>query len=61
MNGAFIYSPVSPADIMSAMGQNMCLDEGADPDPAKEKKTVNQWALINCDHKESIKGLFNIL
>lgn len=65
MNGPFIHSPASSANLMSAMGQNMCLDEGGDSDPAEEKENskTKRWisALVNCDHSESIKGLlFNL-
>lgn len=56
MNGIFIHLPTSPADIISAIGVNMGLDEGADTYPAGGKKSVNQCEMINCGHK-SIKGL----
>lgn len=55
MNGMFIHLPTSPADIISAIGVNMGLDEGADKYPAGEKKLC-ECEIINCGQK-SIKGL----
>lgn len=49
INKPFIYSPASPADMMSAMGQNRCLDEVGDTDPAEEKgkkKTKNGDSVV---------------
>lgn len=56
MNGMFIHLPTSPADIISVIGVNMGLDEGADKYPVGKKNSVNQCEIINCGY-ESIKGL----
>lgn len=37
VNGPRLDSPASPADRVSVMGQNMCLDEEADTDAAAGK------------------------